>query len=127
MSEPAYDPSKPPDAEWWLAMGEGERNVLAEDYHRRAREKVPNLMMHAMFHAVVETQAAAGDELPVARVLARLQSEGLDRHDAIHAVGSVLAECMHGLMTKGDLGQEANAAYAAALEKLDGRAWLEDR
>ena len=32
----------------------------------------------------MENQAAVGDETPVGRVLKRLQSEGLDRHDAVH-------------------------------------------
>ena len=40
------------------------------------------------------------DELPVRRTAQRLMSEGLDRHDAIHAIGSVLAGNIHDLMRK---------------------------
>lgn len=124
---PTYDPLEAPDVGWWLELDEGERNQLVEDYHRRARVEVPNLRMHSIFHAIVETQAAAGDELAVARTLARLQSAGLDRHDALHAIGSVLGECLHGLMTHQGTGGDPSAAYAAALEKLDARAWLHGR
>lgn len=43
-----------------------------------------------LIHVVVENQIALGDEIPVRRAVQRLMSEGLDRHDSIHAVGSVL-------------------------------------
>jgi hypothetical protein len=42
-----------------------------------------------VFHVIVENQAAQGLETPVRRTLARLQAEGLSRHDAVHAVGSI--------------------------------------
>ena len=83
-----YDPMKAPDPEWWLLLSEDDRNGLVLEYHRLARVEVPNATLHAAFHVIVETQAAMGDELPVARTLARLQIEGLDRHDAVHAIGS---------------------------------------
>jgi hypothetical protein len=68
--------------------------VLVVDYHRRTRVKLPNQRLHAAIHVAVENQIAMGDELPVHGVLDRLQAEGLDRHDAIHAIGSALAEHM---------------------------------
>ncbi|MGY4511289.1 hypothetical protein [Bradyrhizobium sp. USDA 3650] len=45
--------------------------------------------MHAVIHAVVESQIA-DRELPVRAAAQRLMSEGLDRHEAIHAIRSVL-------------------------------------
>ncbi len=44
-----------------------------------------------MTHVVVENQIALGDEIPVARNLHQLMAQGLDRHDAIHAIASVKA------------------------------------
>jgi hypothetical protein len=41
---------------------------------------------------MVEAQIALGDETPASRIAQRLIGEGLDRHDAIHAIGMVLAE-----------------------------------
>ncbi len=44
--------------------------------------------------------------------------EGLDRHEAIHAISSVLATFIHALMTAPKSGAERNAPYFAALERL---------
>ncbi len=66
---------------------------------------------HAGIHAAVETQLAM--DVPNARsTLGRLRKSGLTRHDAIHAIGSVLAEHIHEIMTNHDLeSDEANSRY----------------
>jgi hypothetical protein len=92
-----YDPLEEPDPEEWLSLDEGERLLLVEDYHRRARVCLPNIKVHAAMHVVVETQIALGDEIPVPRMALRLLDEGLDRHEAIHAIASVLAGHMFDL------------------------------
>ena len=51
-----YDPSRSPDPEEWLALDEGERQMLVEAYHRRARIRPPNRRLHAVFHVIVENQ-----------------------------------------------------------------------
>ena len=93
-----YDPLEPPDPEEWISLDEQERIQLVEDYHRRTRIRLPNVTAHAVIHAVVENQIAFGDETPVRRTIERLMAEGLDRHDAIHAVGSVLAGHIYDLL-----------------------------
>lgn len=118
-----YDPLASPDPEEWLALDESERIELVERHHRRAKEKMPNLTLHATIHAVVETQSALRDETPVRRTLERLQNEGLDRHDAVHAVGSVLAAHLFELM-KGNAPKEASKAfYATQVEALTADGW----
>jgi|SRR5205809_13448 len=89
-----YDPLEAPEPEEWLAIDEAKRIQLARDYHRRARVRLPNEKLHAVFHVVVENQIALGDEIPVQSTLQRLMAEGLDRHEAIHAIASVLAEAI---------------------------------
>ena len=121
-----YDPDKTPDPSQWLALDEGDRIELIVQHHERHQVVVPNLRAHAAIHAVVETQIAMGDELPVAATLARLQSEGLDRHDALHAIGSVLAEQLHGVAS-GTVPSDPNAAYAAALGRLNAKSWRHAR
>ena len=69
-------------------------------------------------HVVVESQVAMGDELPVRRTVDRLQAEGLDRHEAIHAVGSVLAGYVHDVMKMGPPKSDPNKLYWTSLEKL---------
>jgi hypothetical protein len=120
-----YDPLKAPDPEEWLALDEQESIILAEDYHRRAGIRLPNATLHATMHAVVENQIALGDETPVPRVMQRLMDEGLDRHQAIHAIGSVLFGHIHDLLkNQPDPGTEPNKLYFAALERLTAEDWL---
>jgi hypothetical protein len=120
-----YDPLVPPDPKEWLALGEQERIDLAEEYHRRKRVRLPDTQVHALFHAIVEAQIALGDEIPVRRTMERLMAEGLDRHEAIHAVGSVLAGHMHDLLQRPDAKRDAdpNARYFAELERLTAKEW----
>jgi len=119
----AYDPLKDPNPQRWLELDESERIGLVMRYHRRAGAKVPNLKMHATIHAVVESQVAVGDEIPVRRTLERLQDEGLDRHEALHAVGCVLAQHMYDLATGPPAG-DPSERYFAELESLTAEAWL---
>ena len=118
-----YDPLLAPDAEAWLALDESARISAVEAYHEAERFKLPNLRVHATFHVVVETQIAMGDELPVRRKLVSLMADGLDRHDAIHAIASVLANHMHSLMTGSALGPDPNQAYFNELKRLTARRW----
>ena len=53
--------------------------------------------------------------------------EGLDRHEAIHAIGSVLVEFMTDLMKAPESGRDPNVAYFAALERLAAANWLSGR
>jgi hypothetical protein len=118
-----YDPHENPDPAEWLALDEAERIVLIGHHHREAGVKLPNLQLHAAIHAVVENQIAMGDQIPVRRTLERLLGEGLDRHDAIHAIGSVLASHLHAIMTKTELGPDPNDAYYRELESLTAERW----
>ncbi|BCB27870.1 hypothetical protein SKTS_27560 [Sulfurimicrobium lacus] len=89
-----YDPEVTPDPAEWLALDEGERIQLVEAFHREARIPLPKSAraLHAAIHAVVENQLAMDDQAIVRDTLQRLLEDGLTRHDALHAIGSVLAE-----------------------------------
>jgi hypothetical protein len=108
-------------------LDEAEQIDLALQYHRRARVRLPNARLHAMMHVVVENQVALRDELPVRRTLDRLQAEGLDRHDAVHAVGSVLAKHMYDLMKGGLPSDDPHVAYWAELDQLTAEGWRRAR
>lgn len=117
-----YDPEHAPNPEQWLALDEQTRILLVEEHHRAARIKLPNLKAHAVFHAIVENQIAENTE-SVVRALARLRAEGLSRHDALHAIASVLAEHIHDLFN--DKADQSNSAaiYNTAIERLTARSW----
>ena len=120
-----YNPDATPDPEQWLALDEGERIHLVESYHRDARVDLPTAArpLHASIHVVVENQLALNDE-PVVRALARLRKEGLSRHDAVHAIGSVLGEHIYDLLKqKTDPPQTSRARYYAAIERLTVATW----
>jgi len=122
----SYDPLEAPASQEWLDLDESERLALVERYHRHAGIRLPNLTVHATFHVIVENQAALGDETPVRRTLARLTAEGVDRHEAIHAVAAVLTEHMSDLVRSASPPSDPNASYFAALEKLTVENWRKD-
>lgn len=118
-----YDPEVGPDPSRWQELREDERIMLVEAYHRRAGIEVPNMMLHATMHVIIENQVAMGDELPVRRTIERLMGEGLDRHDAVHAVGSVLAAHITDTLRAGNPNNEA---YNEAVERLTAESWRQD-
>ena len=120
----AYNPERGPEPESWLELDEQERILLIETWHRVARIKLPNLTAHAALHVIVENQIALDLE-PVVRAMDRLRKQGLTRHDAIHAIGSVVAENLFGLL-KADQNDDAAASqarYYAAVERLTAVSW----
>jgi hypothetical protein len=119
-----YDPLRDIDPKAWLALDEDERMVLVRKYHRRAGIKVPNARLHAIVHVIVENQVAMGDVIPVRRTLERLQKQGLDRHDAVHAIASVLADRIFEM--ERDPKGELTEAYYAELEQLTPESWYRD-
>ena len=119
-----YDPLKPPDPEQWRSIDEQAQIQIVHDYHRRARIRLPNAKLHAVVHVIVENQIVLGDETPVRRTVQRLISEGLDRHESIHAVGSVLAGYVNELLRGPDPDAEPISSYYVALEHLTATEWL---
>ncbi|WP_118182375.1 hypothetical protein [Paraburkholderia phosphatilytica] len=119
-----YNPERAPEPEAWLELDEHERILLIETWHRFARISLPSVTMHAALHAVVENQIALGLE-PVVRAMERLRSGGLTRHDAVHAIGSVVAEYLFDIL-KSDQKNDAatsQAQYIAAVERLTVASW----
>ncbi len=120
----AYDPLNAPDPDDWQSMDEPERMMLVTEYHRQAGVELPNEQVHAVVHVIVENQIALGDETSAPATLERMMREGLDRHEAIHAVASVLVDFMQALVL-GDAAPGANERYNEELEKLTAAEWLE--
>ena len=121
-----YDALKAPNPQQWLAAVEQHRINLVEDFHRRERIDLPNAQIHAVVHVIVENQIALAEDVPV-RTLKRLQQEGLDRHDAIHAMAMVMMEYLPGILTAepantAGIGDPGNSFFEA-LEKLTADSW----
>ena len=120
----AYNPECMPEPASWLELDEQERIVLVETYHRVARIKLPNVTAHASLHAIVENQIALNLD-PVVRAMHRLGKEGLTRHDAVHAIGSVVAAHLFDILktNQNDDAAALQARYYAAVERLTAASW----
>ena len=121
--EGAYDPAVAPDPGRWLALDEQERQDMVLDYHRGAGLSLPSEKMHAIIHVTIENQIALGDELPVRRAVDRLMADGLDRHQAVHAVGSVLTSHLYEAIKDPEAKAVSQEAYNAAVEQLTVESW----
>ena len=93
------------------------------DYHRRTGVKLENPELHAMAHVVVENQVVLGEATSVPATLDRLMDDGLDRHEAIHAIGSVLTRIVCEVTREADDGGDINAKYSRELAKLTAAGW----
>ena len=124
----AYDPNVAPLQDAWLALSEWERISLVEDFHRQAGDFGENLKLHASMHVVVENQLALGEPAETRNALSRLVSEGLNRHDALHAVASVLCEYIFPILKSSQSSPATFDAggYAKALARLSSASWRGD-
>jgi hypothetical protein len=117
-----YNPEKTFPAAQWLAIDESERIAMVESWHRRAGIRIPGAKVHAIIHTVVENQIALGESV-IVESLERLRNEGLSRHDAIHAIGTVLSEYMfHAL--KGTSAPDSPEVYYDRVRRLSAAEWL---
>ena len=118
-----YNPGVGPIATEWLATSEQDRFEMVIAYHRRRHISMPNHRLHAAIHVVVENQVALGEAV-VVEALARLRNEGLDRHEAIHAIGMVLGEHLYDVLkTGGDPTPELHAPYFERLKHFSAEDW----
>jgi hypothetical protein len=116
-----YDASHAPDPDEWLDADEAERVALVVSYHRVRGIEVPNMDMHARFHALVETSLAE-DDPAVADALQRLTGGGLDRHEAVHAIGYVMAQQALKRPSRAPTDDPAGM-LAAELRKMSAPRW----
>lgn len=119
-----YDPDETPNPKLWLALDERRRINLVETFHKTGRNKLPNLAAHAAFHAIVENQIAEG-LASVVRAMARLERQGMSRHDCIHAIAWVLSQHFFDVLhaNEPDSPAAVQTRYEAAVERLDAAAW----
>lgn len=118
-----YDANEEPDVERWLAIDESVRTAAVESHHSSLADHpdMPNRHVHALMHVIVENQLAINDPPEVRPTLKRLRAGGLTRHEAIHAIGSVVAEALFNVVKE---GAEFDRGLAArALAKLRPDEW----
>lgn len=98
---------------------------MVTSYHVQSRIGMTNLKLHALMHVNVENMLTQGRG-PMTRALARLQTDGLSRHEAIHALAAVwLAHPVDSY--SGDAGlsaREKQLAFNRAVETLSAEKWM---
>jgi hypothetical protein len=114
-----YDAEAAPDPSLWLEAAEDARVAAIRRYHQQRGEPSGNLRVHAAIHATVETQLA--EALPATvRAMTRLLGQGLTRHQALHAIGSAVADQLYSALH----GQPFSPAdYEARLDALTAASW----
>jgi hypothetical protein len=117
-----YDPHVHIAPAAWLELDESERIESVIQYHQWRKIRLPNKKMHAIIHVIVENQIAMGENYPARSVLLRLMNEGLDRYEAVHAIGSVLSERIYEALKQKSSG-DLNAQYLEKLNRLTAESW----
>lgn len=119
-----YNPLKSPKAKEWLAMDEGKRIELIKAYHRKNGGYGNNLNLHASIHVIIENQAALKNETPVAAKLKILERQGLDRHEAVHAVGNIVIKYFFDI-SNDNISDNSNIEemYFEDVRKLTRQSW----
>jgi hypothetical protein len=120
----AYDPLAAPNPREWLVLSELERLDLVEAFHAECGDFGESLRLHASVHVVVENQLALREPPEVTPALSRLMLQGLDRHDALHAIATVLAEHLFPVLKAASSPPPFNdAAYRDGLRNLSSESW----
>ena len=115
-----YDPEVAPDRVEWLATTEADRLVAVRRHHQSVPHDTGSPQLHAAIHVAVETQLA--ERHPAATdAMSRLVADGLRRHEALHAIGSVVAAEMFDIV-KSKRTHDPEA-YSSKLQHLTAAAW----
>jgi hypothetical protein len=118
-----YDASTTPDESEWRELDELDKILAVDIYHREERPHplAQAAHHHAVIHVAVEEQILTGDPPQIGEALKRLMDEGLSRHEAIHAIGSILYEIVSGLIN--DEQEPDMKAYAREVANLTRATW----
>lgn len=124
MALESYDALQAPEPHEWLALPDQQRIELVLAYHHGIGDRGENEQVHCMLHAIVENQAAMGERFPVREKIRQLMAQGLDRHQAVHAICLVLANHMrrqaNAINRRGDDEQR----YASEVRRQTARKYL---
>jgi hypothetical protein len=122
--EPCYDAAVGPDPEEWLELDEMDHYHAVQDYHDNAKphDTPENPRLHAIIHAVAETQIASGEPPEARQALERLLAEGLSRHEAIHAICMPVAEFVYEVSKGSEVDADTHRKALKALTAESFRA-----
>jgi maltooligosyltrehalose synthase len=120
-----YQPEFAPDSVEWLSIDESERIQLVETYHAAVGTDLPNERVHAAIHVIVENQIAENVEAVIEAMERLTRKDALSRHDALHAIGAVVAEHLFEAMKVGASKPASDVydRYLAAIRRITAKRW----
>ncbi len=114
-----------PNPDEWLDYSEDERIDSVKYFHENFDdfdfESEQALTAHCGIHVIVENQVALNVEY-VPQTLSKLMRQGLDRHDAIHAIGAILNEEIFKVL-RGEVSELSSKRYRKKLDKITAKRW----
>jgi len=120
----SYNPHQNPDAEAWLAMDDGEKSILVQDYHETKGIEIEGMRMHCSIHVAVENQLAL--KVPeVVIAYRKLRQKNVTRHNALHAIGNVFAVFFYDIMKGNEMDDKTEKEYHRRLKKIRPSEWKE--
>jgi len=119
-----YNPLIEPNKDEWLKSSENDRIDVVREFHENSDdefEEAGALTIHSTLHVIVENQLAMGVEL-IPETIAKLTRQGLDRHEAIHAIGAIISEDIFYII-RGEKTEFSPKQYRRKLEKITAKRW----
>jgi hypothetical protein len=119
-----YNPDQPVNSKNWLELDEAIRIELVHDFHSELDLEMADeaLSLHSTIHVLVENQLAMGVEF-IPETIAKLTRQGLNRHEAIHAIGALISEDIFDVLN-GNAEEFSQKKYRRKLEKITAKRWL---
>lgn len=112
-----YDANKTPNRNEWLALDKTKQLTLIRDYHQNESMDDRALTSHCGMHAAVETQIAQNTP-GVRDALGRLRKQGIDRHNAVHAIGLILLQHMRQVALNPSSDKDLDEMFQTKLAEL---------
>ena len=113
---PRLDPGDPDERRLLIEGEHPEYHAVLEDPGFDGEIDGVNPRLHIAIHEVVANQLWEDDPAEAWRAAKRLHDAGVDRHDILHQLGSVVAAHLHGALTNRQAVD--HAAYRQALDAL---------
>jgi hypothetical protein len=114
-----YDAARAPDPELWQALEEADKIKAVIEHHRALKTDhahLPSPQAHAAMHVVVENQLVEDEPFAARVTLKRLMDGGLNRHEAVHAIGIVASRRLFGMLQSKEKWD--NDAYVRELNAM---------
>lgn len=121
-----YDPLVDPVPSQWLRLSEQERIDAVLEHHLGDGLEPSRATLHAVTHVVVENILAEDAVDGASAKLRELIADGLDRHDAIHALGTAVAEIIFGALRSPDqptTEEQRQQRLAERIAEVTAQSW----